>query len=315
MKLRQLQYICEVTRRGLNVSTVADVLHTAQPGISTQIRQLEEELGIQIFKRNGKRLVGVTQPGLTIVQMAEHILREVEDIRQVGSEFSQEDTGTLCIATTHTQARYTLPPVVMTFKGRYPNVRLRIHQGSPSQISEMALSGVADLVITSETAQMQKALVTMPCFTWDFCVITPPQHPLLEQNPLTLTTLSQYPLVTYDYAFTGRSLVNKAFTEQGLMTNIALTAMDSDVIKSYVELGLGVGILANIAYDPKHDKNLRMINAKHLFASSTTHLGIPKGKFLRQYMYAFVELFAPQLTREVIEKAMSGDTTMSQTGS
>lgn len=306
MKLRQLEYICEVARRGLNVSNVAEILHTAQPGISTQIRLLEEELNIQIFERNGKRLVGITQPGQTIVAMAEKILREIEDIKQVGSEFSQEDAGTFSIATTHTQARYALPNAIKAFKEDYPNVKLRIHLGNPTQVSEMVLSGVADLAITSETAQMHKALVTVPCYEWDFCVITPSGHPLLDQD-LTLQNLSQHPLVTYDYAFTGRSIINKAFSDQGLMTNMALTAMDSDVIKSYVELGLGVGILAKMAFSEKRDTELKARDASHLFASNTTHLGITKGKYLRQYMYAFINKFAPHLDKEKIDGILSSE--------
>jgi len=306
MKLRQLEYIVEVARRGLNVSNVADVLHTAQPGISTQIRLLEEELSIQIFERNGKRLVGITQPGQTIVVMAEKILREVEDIKQVGSEFSQEDAGTFSIATTHTQARYALPTAIKAFKEAYPNVRLRIHLGNPTQVSEMVMSGVADLAITSETAQVHKALITMPCYSWDFCVITPKDHPFFNEE-LNLQNLSQHPLVTYDYAFTGRSIINKAFTDQGLMTNMALTAMDSDVIKSYVELGLGVGILAKMAYSEERDINLDARDASHLFASNTTHLGITKGKYLRQYMYSFIELFSPQLTKEAVDKELNNE--------
>ena len=306
MKLRQLEYICEVARRGLNVSNVAEILHTAQPGISTQIRLLEEELSIQIFERNGKRLVGITQPGQTIVAMAEKILREIDDIKQVGSEFSQEDAGTFSIATTHTQARYALPNAIKAFKEDYPNVKLRIHLGNPTQVSEMVLSGVADLAITSETAQMHKALVTVPCFEWDFCVITPNDHPLLEQD-LSLHNLSQYPLVTYDYAFTGRSIINKAFSDQSLMTNMALTAMDSDVIKSYVELGLGVGILAKMAYSDERDIHLKARDASHLFASNTTHLGITKGKYMRQYMYAFIQKFAPHLTKDKVDGMLSSE--------
>jgi LysR family cys regulon transcriptional activator len=307
MKLRQLQYICEVARRGLNVSNVAEILHTAQPGISTQIRLLEEELQVQIFERNGKRLVGMTQPGKAIIQMAEQILREVEDIQQVCSEFAQEDAGTFSIATTHTQARYALPAAIKAFKLRYPNVRLRIHQANPMQTSEMAVSGVADITVTSEISHMHKSVVTMPCNSWNFCLITPPDHPLLEEEEVSLEKLSKYPLVTYDYAFDGRSLISKAFTENDLMTNMALTAMDSDVIKSYVELGLGVGILADLAFDPQRDHNLRAIDASHLFESSVTHIGIPKGKYLRKYMYAFIELCAPHLTHEAVDMAMSGE--------
>jgi LysR family cys regulon transcriptional activator len=303
MKLRQLQYICEVARRGLNVSNVAEILHTAQPGISTQIRLLEQELKVKIFERNGKRLVAITQPGKVIIQRAERVLREVEHIKQISHEFTQEDSGTLSIATTHTQARYALPQTIKAFKEKYPDVRLRIHQGDPEQIAEMVIGGVADLGIASETAPMHKLLVTLPCHEWDFCVVTPPDHALLK-GALTLERLVEYPLITYDYSFSGRSLINKAFGDQGLMTNMALTAMDSDVIKTYVELGLGVGILAKMAYDEKRDAGLKAIDAGHLFEKNVTHIGIHKSKYLRGYMYAFIELFSPHLKRKVIDEAV-----------
>lgn len=308
MKLRQLQYICEVARRGLNVSTVAEALHTAQPGISTQIRLLEQELKVKIFERNGKRLVAITQPGKVIVQRAERVLREIEYIKQIGNEFTQEDAGTFSIATTHTQARYALPPTIKNFKEKYPNVRLRIHQGDPEQIAEMVISGVADLGIASETAHMHKLLITLPCHSWDFCVVTPPQHPLTKERPLTIEHLAKYPLITYDYSFAGRSLINKAFTERNLMTNMALTAMDSDVIKTYVELGLGVGILARMAFDPKRDTELMSLDASQLFESNTTYIGLHKGKYLRGYMYAFIELFAPHLKRKTIDETLHAET-------
>lgn len=301
MKLRQLQYICEVARRGLNVSVVAEALHTAQPGISTQIRLLEQELKVKIFERNGKRLVAITQPGKVILQRAEAVLREVEYIKHIGNEFTREDYGTFSIATTHTQARYALPPTIKAFKDRYPDVRLRIHQGDPEQIAEMVNTGVADVAIASETSHMSKSLITLVCSQWDFCVVAQPDHPLLEERLLTLERLVEFPLITYDYSFSGRSLISKAFTEKNLKTNMALTAMDSDVIKAYVELGLGVGILASMAYDPKRDTMLRRIEANHLFETNTTHIGLHKGKYLRGYMYAFIELFAPHLKRKVID--------------
>ena len=307
MKLRQLQYICEVARRGLNVSTVAEFLHTAQPGISTQIRLLEQELKVKIFERNGKRLVAVTQPGKVILQRAEAVLREIDYIKQIGNEFAQEDSGTFSIATTHTQARYALPNTIKSFKSMYPDVRLRIHQGDPEQIADMVVNGVADIAIASEAAHMRKSLITMECHSWDFCVITPPDHPLLKENALTLESLVKYPLITYDYSFTGRSLINKAFTDKNLMTNMALTAMDSDVIKTYVELGLGVGILAKMAYDAKRDSGLREIDAAHLFEPNITNIGIHKGKYLRGYMYAFIEAFAPHLKRNIIDDALHGE--------
>jgi len=301
MKLRQLQYICEVARRGLNVSTVAEILHTAQPGISTQVRLLEEELNVKIFERNGKRLVGVTQPGKRIIEMAERVLREIEDIRQVGGEFSQEDSGTFSIATTHTQTRYVLPKTIKAFKEVYPDVRLRIHQGDQVQVAEMVTTGVADIAITSETGQLPHSIVTLPCFDWDFCVIAPVGHSILSETNLTLEKIAEHPLITYDYASAGRSVINKAFGDKGLATKMALTAMDSDVIKTYVELGLGIGILAKMAYDAERDTQLRSMDTGHLFEKSTTYIGIQKGKYLRSYMYAFIERFAPHLNREKVD--------------
>ncbi len=301
MKLRQLQYICEVARRGLNVSTVAEILHTAQPGISTQVRLLEEELNVKIFERNGKRLVGITQPGKRIIEMAERVLREIEDIRQVGGEFSQEDSGTFSIATTHTQTRYVLPTTIKAFKEIYPDVRLRIHQGDQVQVAEMVTTGVADIAITSETGQLPHSIVTLPCFNWEFCVIAPVSHPILSESSLTLEKIAEFPLITYDYASAGRSVINKAFSDRGLATKMALTAMDSDVIKTYVELGLGIGILAKMAYDEERDTQLRARDAGHLFEKSTTYIGIQKGKYLRSYMYAFIEQFAPHLNREKVD--------------
>jgi len=304
MKLRQLQYICEVARRGLNVSTVAQLLHTAQPGISTQIRLLEQELKVKIFERNGKRFVAVTQPGKVILERADAVLREIEYIKQIGNEFAKEDQGLFSLATTHTQAQYALPNAIKAFKAQYPDVRLRIHQGNPEQISEMVMTGVADLAIASETAHMHKSLVTLACNKWDFCVVTPADHPLLKDQELTLERLVEFPLITYDYSFSGRSLISKAFTDKNLMTNMALTAMDSDVIKTYVELGLGVGIVAKMAFDPKRDSGLRSLDASHLFDSNTTHIGLHRGKYLRGYMYAFIELFAPHLKRPVIDEVL-----------
>ncbi len=301
MKLRQLQYICEVARRGLNVSTVAEILHTAQPGISTQVRLLEEELNVKIFERNGKRLVGITQPGKRIIEMAERVLREIEDIRQVGGEFSQEDSGTFSIATTHTQTRYVLPSTIKAFKDTYPDVRLRIHQGDQVQVAEMVTTGVADIAITSETGQLPHSIVTLPCFDWEFCVIAPVGHPLLDEKNLSLDKIAEFPLITYDYASAGRSVINKAFSDKGLATKMALTAMDSDVIKTYVELGLGIGILAKMAYESERDTQLRSRDVGHLFEKSTTYIGIQKGKYLRSYMYAFIEQFAPHLTREKVD--------------
>ncbi len=304
MKLQQLRFIREVARCGLNVSAAAEALYTAQPGVSNQIRLLEEELSVQIFERNGKRLVGVTDPGKVILKLAEKILREAENIKRVGAEFSNEKQGTLSIATTHTQARYALPPVIKRFTQAYPDVKLRMHQGNPTQIAEMAVSGEADIAIATEGIQLFEDLVMMPCYEWNRCVIARPDHPILHSSPLTLETLASYPIVTYDFAFAGRSKINQAFEKLGLKPNVVLTAIDSDVIKTYVELGLGVGLLASMAYDPERDTQLRALPADHLFEPSWTRIGIRKGMYLRGYMYAFIELFAPHLTREKVSELM-----------
>src|SRR5258707_4307416 len=306
MKLQQLRYLSEVARRGLNVSEAAEALHTSQPGVSKQIRALEDELGIQVFVRHGKRLVEITEPGKAVIAIAERILAEAQNLRRAGEEYADEKLGTLTVATTHTQARYALPKAVAAFKQRYPKVRLMIHQGNPTQICEQVLSGDADMCVATEGIELYPNLISMPVYQWNRCVVVPPKHPLLK-NPLTLEALSQHPIVTYDFAFANRSLVQKAFEGRGLQPNVVLTALDADVIKTYVELGLGVGILAKMAFDPKRDRSLRAIDASHLFESSTTRMGIKRGAYLRRYAYEFIELFAPHLPRAVVERAVVGE--------
>ena len=307
MKLQQLRYLTEVVRRGLNVSDAADALHTSQPGVSKQIRALEDELGIQVFVRHGKRLVAITEPGKAVVAIAERILSEAQNLRRAGEEFANDQLGTLTIAATHTQARYALPKAVAAFKRRYPKVKLVIHQGNPTQICEQVLTGEADLCVATEAIAEYPDLISMPVYQWNRCVVVPPKHPLLKAVPLTLERLVEYPIVTYDFAFANRSLVEKAFGNRGLQPNVVLTALDSDVIKTYVELGLGIGILAKMAFDPKRDANLRAIDASHLFESSTTRLGIKRNAYLRRYAYEFIEAFAPHLPRAVVERAVRGE--------
>jgi LysR family cys regulon transcriptional activator len=306
MKLQQLRYLVEVARRGLNVSETAEALHTSQPGVSKQIRALENELGIEVFARHGKRLVSITEPGKAVVSIAERILAEAHNLRRAGEEFANDKIGTLTIAATHTQARYALPKAVAAFKRRYPQVELVIQQGSPTQIADQLLAGDADLGIATELS-VHGELVTLPVYQWNRCVVVPPRHPLLKSAPLTLEGLAGYPIVTYDFAFANRSLIQKAFESRGLKPHVVLSAQDSDVIKTYVELGLGVGILAKMAFDPKRDPGLRTIDASHLFESSTTRLGIKRGAYLRRYTYDFIELFAPQLSRSVIERSLAGE--------
>ena len=307
MKLQQLRYLAEVARRGLNVSETAEALHTSQPGVSKQIRALENELGIQVFARHGKRLVSVTEPGKAVIAIAERILAEAQNLRRAGEEYANDKLGTLTIAATHTQARYALPTAVAAFKRRYPKVELLIHQGNPTQICDQVLAGEADMAVATEMIALVPELVSLPVYQWNRCVVVPPRHPLLKAGPLTLEKLAQYPIVTYDFAFANRSLVQKAFENHGLRPHVVLSAQDSDVIKTYVELGLGVGILAKMAFNERRDRPLRAIDASHLFESSTTRLGIKRGAYLRRYAYEFIELFAPRLPRNVVERAVAGE--------
>ncbi len=307
MKIQQLRYLTEIARRGLNVSEAAEALHTSQPGVSKQIRALEDELGIQVFVRHGKRLASITEPGKAVIAIAERILAEANNLRRAGEEFANEKLGTLTIAATHTQARYALPKAVAAFKHRYPKVELVIYQGNPTQICEQVLAGEADMGVATEMISLYPELVSLPVYQWNRCVVVPPRHPLLRKTPLTLEALTQYPIVTYDFAFANRSLVQKAFESRGLKPHVVLSAQDSDVIKTYVELGLGVGILAKMAFDPKRDRDLRAIDAAHLFESSTTRLGIKRGAYLRRYAYDFIEMFAPQLPRSIVEREVKGE--------
>jgi len=306
MKIQQLRYLAEVVRRGLNVSEAAEALHTSQPGVSKQIRALEDELGVQVFARHGKRLVSVTEPGKAVIAIAERILAEAQNLRRAGEEYANNQLGTLTIAATHTQARYAMPKAVAAFKRRYPKVELVIHQGNPTQICDQVLAGDADLGVATEMISVYPELVSLPVYQWNRCVVVPARHPLLKAKPLTLEKLAEFPIVTYDFAFANRSLMQKAFEVRGLKPHVVLSAQDSDVIKTYVELGLGVGILARMAFDPKRDRPLRAIDASHLFESSTTRLGIKRGAYLRRYAYEFIELFAPQLPRSVVENAVLG---------
>jgi len=306
MKLQQLRCLTEVARRGLNVSEAAEALHTSQPGVSKQIRALEDELGVEVFVRHGKRLVAVTEPGKAVVAIAERILAEAQNLRRAGEEFANDQLGTLTIAATHTQARYALPKAVAAFKRRYPKVELHIHQGNPTQIREQVIAGEADMGVATEMLAVPE-LVTLPVYQWNRCVVVPPKHPLLKESPLTLDKMAEYPIVTYDFAFANRSLVQKAFESRGLKPHVVLSAQDSDVIKTYVELGLGIGILAKMAFDAKRDILLRAIDASHLFESSTTRLGIKRGAYLRRYAYDFIELFAPHLARNTVERAVRGE--------
>lgn len=303
MKLRQLKYIHEVARRGLNITAAAEALHTSQPGVSKQIRLLEEELGVDIFRRNGKHLEELTPAGKRILEYTERLLQEANNVRNVSAEFKQADRGDLSIATTHTQARYALPQIIRTFRHKYPRVSLHLHQGSPPQIAKLAASGEADFAIATEAMEHFDELVMLPCYHWNRSVLVPPGHPLTaKKGRLTLKDVADYPLITYTFGFTGRSKLDQAFAAHGLKPDVVLTAVDADVIKTYVRLGLGIGIVAHMAYDPKLDKDLVRLEAAHLFETSTTHIGFRRGMFLRRFMYDFIGIFAPHLKPDKVDE-------------
>jgi len=304
MKLQQLRYLNEVARQDLNITSAAEALYTSQPGVSKQIQLFEEEIGLQIFLRNGKRLTGITEPGEQILSLAAKVMHQIDNIKRVGDEFSNIDTGTLTIATTHTQARYKLPTVVKAFMATYPYVKLNIHQGNPTQVAEQVAQGDADIGIATEYISDFENLLCLPCYEWNRCVVVPHGHPLLQEGALTLEKLAAYPLITYDFGYTGGSLVSKTFSEAKVLPNVVLTAIDADVIKTYVTLGLGVGLLASMAYDPERDSNLAMVDISHLFPNSTTYLGVRKDAFLRGYMYGLIELIAPKFNRKAVSEAL-----------
>lgn len=300
--LQQLRYVREVARRNLNVSEAAAALHTSQPGVSKQVRALEEELGTPIFVRQGKRLSALTDAGRALVGRIEVILAEVANLRAVGEEFSHDDRGTLAVAVTHTQARYALPEVVTAFKKRYAEVRLKLLQGNPHQLARMVLAGEADLAIATEALDEYEELVTVPCYTWHHAVVVPSGHPLTALARLTLEAIAAHPLVTYDPTFAGRTALDRAFAARGLSPEVVLAALDSDVIKSYVALGLGVGIISARAYRAGRDEGLVALSAEHLFPAQTTRLAWKRGAYLRGFTVEFIRLFAPTLTRVDLER-------------
>ncbi len=306
MNFQQLRYARETVRQGLNLTLAATKLFTSQPGISKQIKELESELGIQIFVRRGKRLVALTEPGQAALKIIDRILLETDNLKAVAREFIDQDSGTLTIATTHTQARYSLPRVVTEFKRRYPNVHLALQQGDPMHIGEMVSAGAADIGVATEALNSFAKLLALPGYTWTHCIVVPHAHPLAALPRPSLEQIAKYPIVTYDKAFAGRSNIDAAFAAKSITPDIVLAAIDADVIKTYAESGLGIGIVASVAYDPERDRGLKMIDASHLFRTNTTRVAIRRDALLRAYAYEFIELFAPQLTRKSIEAAMAG---------
>ena len=302
MKLQQLKYICEVANNNLNVSTTAESLFTSQPGISKQIRLLEDELGVEIFARSGKHLTKVTPAGQEIIKSALEILKKVDNIKQLANEYSNEKKGKLSLATTHTQARYALPTSIERFMSIYPDVSLQLQQGTPTQISKLAADGSVDFAIATEALDLFSDLIMMPCYKWNRCIIVPKNHPLSNISNVSLTDIAKYSIITYVFGFTGRSKLDDAFHSQGLTPKVVFTAADADVIKTYVRLGLGIGIVAQMAYDEKIDNDLVSIDASHLFSPSVTKIGFLRGTFLRGYMYDFIQMFAPHLNKTLIDK-------------
>ncbi|MGV3344366.1 HTH-type transcriptional regulator CysB [Enterobacteriaceae bacterium LUAb1] len=305
MKLQQLRYIVEVVNHNLNVSSTAEGLYTSQPGISKQVRMLEEELGIQIFLRSGKHLTQVTPAGQEVIRIAREVLSRVDAIKSVAGEHTWPDKGSLYIATTHTQARYALPAVIKGFIERYPQVSLHMHQGSPVQIAEAVSKGDADFAIATEALHLYSNLIMLPCYHWNRAIVVPPDHPLADKTNITIQELARYPLVTYTFSFTGRSELDAAFNRANLSPHIVFTATDADVLKTYVRLGLGVGVIANMAIDAVSDADLVRIDASDIFTHSTTKIGFRRSIFLRSYMYDFMERFASHLTRDVVDAAIA----------
>ena len=306
MNFQQLRSVREAARCGFNLTEVAAMLYTSQPGVSRQIRELEEELGVEIFARAGKRLTGLTPPGETLLPIVERLLLEADNLKRAGHDYRASQEGRLSVAATHSQARYALPQVVRDFRALFPQVTLHLHQGSPRQVAEMLLNGEADIGVATEALAGYDGLVTLPCYRWSHSIVVPPGHALLEgEAPVTLQQLAQYPIITYEQGYTGRAHIDEAFAREGLAPDVVLTAMDADVIKTYVELGMGVGIVASIAVDPDRDLHLRSLDARHLFEVNLTRLAIRRGSWLRGYTYQFIESFVPTLTRDAVEQAMA----------
>jgi LysR family cys regulon transcriptional activator len=304
MNFQQLRSVREAIRREFNLTEVANRLYTSQPGVSRQIRELEQELGVTIFERSGKRLTGLTEPGREIAVIIERLLQDQDNLKQAADEYKGKELGRLTVATTHSQARYALPRVVSAFRQRFPNVHLHLKQGSPEHIAQWVQAGMADIGIATESLSRVDTLVAFEGYEWNHVLVVPPGHELLKSREVTLKELAQYPLITYEAGFTGRPHIDEAFASEGLAPEIVLTAMDADVIKTYVASGLGVGIIASIAYDEKQDKQLKALQAEHLFATNMTRVAVRKGAYLRGYAYEFIECFAPHLKRKGMEKSV-----------
>jgi LysR family cys regulon transcriptional activator len=303
MNLQQFRFIRETIRRDFNLTEAARSLFTSQPGVSKAILEFEDELGVQIFERHGKRIKGLTKPGKAVAQVVERIIQEIDNLKKVSDEFARRDEGSLVIACTHTQARYVLPKVILAFRQHFPKVHLSLAEGSPPQLASMVLNGQADLAVATESLALTPGLQTMPCYIWEHSVVVKPEHPLVELShkkgfALTLEHLASYPIVTYDKAFSGRLSIDRAFEAQSIRPDVVLEAIDADVIKTYVDVGLGIGIIADMAYEPARDGNLVSLPAGHLFGKQTTKVALKSGVFLRDYVYTFISMLNPELDTE-----------------
>ena len=293
MNFQQLRIVRETVRQNFNLTEVAEALFTSQPGVSKHIKDLEDELGVELFNRKGKRLTGLTEPGKELIGIVERLLLDAQNIKQLADQFTQKDEGQLVVATTHTQARYVLPQVVKQFKDAFPKVHLVLHQGSPEEIVSLLQTGQADIGIATEALEGAEQIVTFPYYQWHHAVIVPEGHPLEAQKNLTLGQVAEYPVITYHEGFTGRGQIDKAFANDGLTPDIIMSALDADVIKAYVELGLGVGIVASMAYSDVRDQGLALLETEHLFRRNTTVIGVRRGHYLRGFAYRFIELCSP----------------------
>ncbi|MEI7612263.1 MAG: CysB family HTH-type transcriptional regulator [Betaproteobacteria bacterium] len=308
MNFQQLRIVRETVRQDFNLTTVANTLFTSQPGVSKHIKDLEDELGIEIFVRRGKRLLGLTEPGKELLTVVERILLDVQNARSIAEHFSSRETGNLVIATTHTQARYALPEVIKQFKAEYPKVHLVLHQGSPREIAELLLAGEADIAIATEWLSSVPEVVTFPYYTWQHALVVPQGHPLTQLATISLADIAEYPIITYHEGFTGRTNIDRRFADAGLVPDIVLSAIDADVIKTYVDVGLGIGIVASMAYNPERDGNLVRIDLPGLFVPNTTRLALRRGVYLRSYAYAFIQQLVPGLSEEKISEILAKET-------
>ena len=306
MNIHQLRAICEVVKQGLRMSTAAEALFRSQPGISRQIREIEEEIGVQVFQRNKNKIQALTPAGREVVAVAERILRDIERLRLIGKEYSSNDVGELTIATTHTQARYSLPAPIETFTREFPKVRVTLRQGDPVQCCDLLAAGEVDIAIATATSRSYSDLLSWPAYKVTRCIVARRGHPVLKAKRLTLEKISEYPIVAFDAAFSGRRLVAEAFSDAGLTPHVVLSAVDADVTKAYVERGMGIAVLAKVAVDPARDKDLGVRDADHLFKPSILNVSLRKHAYLRSYIFAFISGYAPHLTRKMLQDGIDG---------